>query len=204
MCRLAIRFGTIAVLALAIAAMMPVGALAYKTFGGHNLKYGVGDYGASNQYYYITANAVNYGYTTSIKDAMSDWIYTTSRLGITTPISYARTTTQSSSRMDIYYGNYYDDSLGIYGATSMYHGSTCVGSPETGAPTVDWVWGKIKLNNPNFSAMSSVERKGVIAHEMGHVMGLAHVSDSAALMYTYEGGPNDARKDDLNGINYLY
>ena len=46
----------------------------------------------------------------------------------------------------------------------------------------------------------------IMAHEIGHVLGLGHSSDTAALMY-YSAGYKDnfaLTEDDINGITYLY
>ena len=73
---------------------------AYNTYNQHKLTYGVGNYGKDTQHYFITSSAS--GYASYINTAMSEWVNTTSSMGVTTPISYTKTTTQSSSRMDIY------------------------------------------------------------------------------------------------------
>lgn len=73
---------------------------AYNTYNQHKLTYGVGNYGKDTKHYFITSSAS--GYASYINTAMSEWVNTTSSMGVTTPISYTKTTTQSSSRMDIY------------------------------------------------------------------------------------------------------
>jgi predicted Zn-dependent protease len=56
------------------------------------------------------------------------------------------------------------------------------------------------------SLITRGNQKGVIGHEMGHVMGLAHVTTSSSLMYddiAYT-SVTAAVAHDLNGINHLY
>lgn len=191
-----------------IGVQMPTTAHAYKDYADHKLKYGVGAYGSNNQHYYVTSSAMPY--ESSIDSAICDWIYTTSRIGVTTPISYTQTSVQANSRMDIYAGAYWPSSSGIKGAAYWMSGSSPVpggdGVTSTTGPLTDWVWGKIKLNNPNFSNLGTWDRKGVVAHEMGHVFGLAHVTATNVIMWNYSASRsvNTARKDDLNGINHLY
>ncbi len=108
----------------------------YYTFNNHVLNGGVGNYGYNNRYYFITSSAS--GYTSLIDAAMNDWIYTTSRLGVTTPISFVKTGTQSSSVMDVYAGNYYDSSSGIAGFTTFWTYST-----QQDPNNNNWGWGKI-------------------------------------------------------------
>lgn len=68
-------------------------------------------------------------------------------------------------------------------------------------------YGKIQLD-ADFSDLSENKRLAVIAHEMGHVMGLAHSDFSNVLMradIAYNSSSTSrAQTNDLGGINYLY
>jgi hypothetical protein len=46
----------------------------------------------------------------------------------------------------------------------------------------------------------------IIAHEVGHILGLGHSQDPAALMYYNAGGKAALTlgQDDIDGISYLY
>ncbi len=57
----------------------------------------------------------------------------------------------------------------------------------------------------NISRRPSEERTAIIAHEMGHVLGLGHSGVKGALMYFRENG-YEARlhQDDIDGIRHLY
>ena len=108
---------------------------AYNTYNQHKLTYGVGNYGKDTQHYFITSSASSYA--SYINTAMSEWVNTTSSMGVTTPISYTKTTTQSSSRMDIYQVSTVNE---WWGLTTMYNGST-----EVDPFSSNWAWGKIQL-----------------------------------------------------------
>ena len=139
---------------------------AYNTYNQHKLTYGVGNYGKDTQHYFITSSAS--GYASYINTAMSEWVNTTSSMGLTT----------------------------------MYNGST-----EVDPFSSNWAWGKIQLD-ADFSDLSENKRLAVIAHEMGHVMGLAHSDFSNVLMradIAYNSSSTSrAQTNDLGGINYLY
>lgn len=139
---------------------------AYNTYNQHKLTYGVGNYGKDTQHYFITSSAS--GYASYINTAMSEWVNTTSSMGVTT----------------------------------MYNRST-----EVDPFSSNWVWGKIQLD-ADFSDLSENKRLAVIAHEMGHVMGLAHSDFSNVLMradIAYNSSSTSrAQTNDLGGINYLY
>lgn len=139
---------------------------AYNTYNQHKLTYGVGNYGKDTQHYFITSSASSYA--SYINTAMSEWVNTTSSMGVTT----------------------------------MYNGST-----EVDPFSSNWAWGKIQLDT-DFSDLSENKRLAVIAHEMGHVMGLAHSDFSNVLMradIAYNSSSTSrAQTNDLGGINYLY
>ncbi|WP_446219954.1 matrixin family metalloprotease [Micromonospora sp. IBHARD004] len=170
-----------------------VPASAYATFNGHKLIYGVGNYGSSTQHYWVDSSASAYSGT--IDTAMDNWIYTTSYWGITTPISYTRTSVKSSSRMDHYKVSTINS---WWGLTQMFSGST-----QINPSTANWVWAKVLLDGDYANCPN---KKGVIAHEQGHSMGLAHVYSGTAVMRSdiADLSTNRATPDDLNGINYLY
>ena len=64
---------------------------------------------------------------------------------------------------------------------------------------------QVKLNTYYTRNESASEIQGVAAHELGHAMGIGHVS-SCALMYpnTPRCGIDTPTSDDVNGINALY
>lgn len=196
------------VLSMAMLFFSAVPAYAYATTG-YVLTGGVGNYGYTNRYYYVDSSCSS-TMTSDIATAWSQWINTTSSVGITTPISVVKTSTQSSSVFDFYYRNQYEEEDGVYGVTLFWLYSTQV-SPTGYMPTQNWGWTQIILNNPNFVSLPRSSgglnrQKGVIAHEIGHAMGLAHVSDPNRLMYPYGNTVNvdSCTSDELNGINSLY
>jgi hypothetical protein len=175
-------------------------ASAFTTYNYHVLNYGVGNYGADDRYYYITSSAS--GHAGDITSAMYDWIHTTSRIGITTPIYWQRTYTQSQSGMDIYHGTYYDPSTGLAAVTEQILNGVVISPYVT-----NWNWGKIKLNSPLYDPLSDFNEEGTVAHEMGHVMGLGHTAGGTdRIMCTLAAGRtvNACQMDDCWGINYLY
>lgn len=58
---------------------------------------------------------------------------------------------------------------------------------------------------PTFAALSPSDKTGVIAHEIGHAIGLGHSEDSAALMYYRTVSlRTNLGQDDVDGVTYLY
>jgi hypothetical protein len=64
----------------------------------------------------------------------------------------------------------------------------------------------LNANNSKLNDMSSSEVEAVIAHEIGHAIGLGHTELKHNLMYYNIGGKNQKwlGQDDINGITYLY
>ena len=153
---------TLLIATAVIVVLLAANASAYVTYNGHVLNGGVGDYGSNPRYYYITSSASSQ--SSEITSSMYDWIHTTARLGITTPIYWQRTYTQSASVMDIYYAAYYDQSQGISAFTEHI-----LNNQVTNPWINNWNWGKIKLNSPSYDPLSDFNEKGTVAHEMGHL-----------------------------------
>lgn len=67
--------------------------------------------------------------------------------------------------------------------------------------------GAVLINaNGNFSSLSDSQKKAIVAHELGHAVGLGHSSDEIALMYYSISGKVQEKLslDDRDGISYLY
>lgn len=64
----------------------------------------------------------------------------------------------------------------------------------------------LNANNSRLQDFSSSEIEAVIAHEIGHAIGLGHSESQHNLMYFSVGGKNQKwlGLDDIDGINYLY
>ncbi|NYI76823.1 matrixin family metalloprotease [Nocardioides panzhihuensis] len=178
-------------LAMAMVGVLAPTAHAYATFGGHKLTYGI-----NNQHYWLDTSAAN-SHTAAITDGVGLWNATQD-----TWAWYTRTSTKSSSRLDFYRRS---TESGVYcAATQMYVDTRAVDPRDT-----NWWWAKVTIdpafhNTDSCGAIS--HRKGIIAHEQGHAMGLAHTSNSGTLMYTGISGTsvNAPTQDDRNGIIALY
>lgn len=78
------------------------------------------------------------------------------------------------------------------------------------ADNTNWLYAKVLLDG-DFSSLSSTSsnnrQKAVIAHEMGHAMGLAHTSMNTLMrpdIAFCSPGLYRAQPNDLAGINFLY
>lgn len=183
-------------------------AYAYVTTG-YVLNGGVGNYGYTNRYYYVDSSCTS-TMSSDITTAWNQWIHTTTTPGITTSISVVKTTNKPDSVFDFYYKKQYEEEDGVYGVTLFWAYQKQLS--ETGYfPSTNWGWTQVILNKPTFVSLSRStgglnRQKGVIAHEIGHAMGLCHTSSKSTLMYPYGNtvGVDRCTRDELNGINSLY
>lgn len=70
----------------------------------------------------------------------------------------------------------------------------------------DYVDSIITANYSYMDSMSPELRQGVFAHEIGHALGLDHVTDTTQIMCTSFDGRTAIvpGNDDIDGVNYLY
>lgn len=193
---------------LMIGASVPV--LAYNVFG-YTLNGGVGNYGYSTRNYWVDSSAS--GYTTTIDNAVSTWVHTTSRLDITTPISLSRTDEKSSSYFDIYMNSMPGNNSTVAGTYIYVKNVGCI-NPNFEAPNQNYSWTEIVINSnvfPNLQVSNNLttsqNQQGTIAHEFGHAMGLAHSNDNPDVIMCQLGSGRRVympMADDANGINDLY
>ncbi|MDQ0416617.1 hypothetical protein J2Z48_000784 [Croceifilum oryzae] len=181
----------------------PMTTQAYETWDKYHLEKGVGSYGKNKRYYFVHSSAKTYN--SFIQGAWSDWINTTKRLGISTPISFRETTNRSNSVVDIttFSGKKADG----YAVVQHYDFGDTGEGPEYVDPWEEnWDYAEIKINVPEYNKLSSYNKKGTIAHEIGHTMGLAHTMTATSVMTQIGQGRkvDSAQVDDLAGINYLY
>ncbi len=159
---------------------------------------GVGSYGDHVRYYWIDSSASSL--TDQISQVRYEWVNTSSIL--TTSILIRQISSQSSSVFDIYKKQMYPHDFGVLGESFFYDTS----NQDMGVPTSNYKWTKIILNTSNFNVLSTSEKKGTIAHEFGHCMGLAHSTDPNRIMTQLGNGRTATRANytDLATINHLY
>jgi len=98
-----------------------------------------------------------------------------------------------------------------FSADSGLDGNFAAGVGRFGTIGNTITYGYILLNveagkNDNISNFSQTILNIVVAHEIGHVIGLGHSSDQSALMYYNSTGKTTLAlaQDDIDGITYLY
>lgn len=178
-----LRLGVAAVSAMAAVVLAAAPAGAYQTYNNHRLTYGV-----VGQKYWIADSALPH--KNGINTRWARWNETS------TPISYSRTWTKSQSRMDFYKVKSINS---WWGATTFFVDTTRVNPNNR-----NWWWAKVRLDGDFANCPNKL---GVIAHEQGHGMGLAHVSGGNPRLMRWDIAQLGTKKpwgDDVNGINHLY
>jgi len=185
-------------------AYVPPGTTCYQTFDHVNVN------GTYNKLYFVDASAA--AYSSLAINAMDSWVNSVARTGVNTKIYYNKTTVKASSLMDIYYNTNTppDGSGGI----ELAHTEYFVSSTSVLPWNQNWNWNRIILNTNSsaFSALSTFDQQGTLAHEMGHAFGLAHLTDTQlaiglqVVMRQLGQGRriNQPEADDLIGINHMY
>jgi len=161
---------------------------------------GIGNYGRNTQYYYVTPSAGSM--RGQINSRMSAWT-NSNGTGAYTPISFRETGNQGSSVIDFHKGSWWSASQGIAGYAEHYVGGNPVSTNQ------NWYWGLVKLNSPTFDRLSDYTKQGTIAHEVGHVFGLAHPTsrpypNSVMLQIGQGRNTNGPQGIDFNDINIKY
>ena len=159
---------------------------------------GVGSYGDHIRYFWIDSTAASL--TDIISEVRYEWVNTSDIL--TTSILIRKIANQRSSVFDIYQQQIYPHSLEILGQSFFFNES----NQDMGVPTKDYKWTQIILNTSNFNSLTSSQKKGTIAHEFGHCMGLAHSTNPNRIMSQLGSGRVATRANytDLATINHIY
>ncbi len=191
-----------------------------RTFKDHYLTGGVGNYGNSKRYFWVsTSSAADKsmikGYRPSggvdnIGNAFDYWTNTSPGYpNITTSISWRETNTKSSASIE-FYGYYMGNTSDARTVHLLYDDSV-------DATKKNWGWCKIYIDPDSASKLSERAETGTVVHEIGHAMGLSHQLASkrktTSIMYPQaagrkmEDGTTDRNKPssiDCNNIRHIY
>ncbi len=174
----------------------------YHTLGDRQMGYGVGNYGKNRRYYY--ASGFDSTYMGYIADAVDEWVHTSNEgPHVKTSISIRQTTNKKSALFEFVPEWLGGTGLGV---TRHYLYQDQI-FPVNGALPKNYGWAKSSLNVDILKTIPEVDRKGTIAHELGHAMGLSHQNyRPASIMCQYGNGRSATRADalDCETINHIY
>lgn len=153
--------------------------------------------GVRNKYFYINSGTSTH-WQTIFNDSFYLW-YTTS-----TPINFNRSTDYSQSIIDC--GTEWNSDPNSPWGYAMFW--LIKDGPDTAISgnLASWDYGTVTLNNALMQETTYEFDTRVTMHEIGHVFGLAHVSNPYDLMYGSSQGhlTNRPSQNDVNKINTLH
>ncbi len=179
-----------------------------RTFDDKKLVSGVGNYGNNKRYYWIASSFSN-NYVDRIRNAFEFWTYTSNNPGVTTAISIKESSLKSDATFEIHKKDLPGDNTGL---TEHYAYDTYISDPSS----KNWTWSKIYID-ATFTEENSYpnqQKAGLVAHEIGHAMGLSHQPNrpNDSIMYNWDDKrkfPNGEWRNrpserDCNNINHIY
>jgi len=169
------------------------------THNDHILNGGVGQYGANHRYYWVSSS-LSSGQQSIVATAVDQWVNTTYTPGVITSISIKKTINQTDSSFDVYKVSL---PSGYTGKTNHAYYSNSVDPNNS-----NWGWTLLEIDFTQMNSLSYSTPKitGVVSHELGHAMGLAHRTDTDSVMYLYDTGRVYQRPtaSDCHNINHIY
>lgn len=183
----------------------------YAVEGKYELVGGVGDYGAKKRYYYIDDSCKTAGLAKMIRTCWKEWVNTK----VYTPISVYETTTQSKSCFDFYYKKFYESYTTLDGLTLYFYNNEEAVSMDALGPGDDYDWAKININKETYASLNKKYTKNfnvkkfVVAHEIGHALGLIHEPENSSKKTIMQRETKNANCQkcqpcDLEDINKMY
>lgn len=162
--------------------------------------------GVTYRKYFIASNISQF--TTNIESAFYDWNNSTGSPSTKTPIWFSKTTQSALSVIDFHRDYEISDPPGsrIFGYTRFYSSNSIQLNPTTSY----WYYARIDLDSTNLNTLGTVQgrtKKSVIAHEIGHAMGLDENNTNPYSIMCQMGSNRKvdrAQYIDLNQINILY
>lgn len=191
------RVATVMLGAVSLLALSAMPADAYYTFNNHRINGGISD-----GRYLIDSTAGGAVDVAAITRANDAWVASP------TAFYFTRQTVDVHSKA-VFHRNAGTSGLaGFCARTYLYANGATID------PTLsNWSWGEVHIDPSNFTnagtcgTQTDQHRGAIVAHEWGHLIGLAHNgSNSAVLMYTDIAGTGVAgpAADDVAGVNSLY
>ncbi|WP_413374094.1 matrixin family metalloprotease [Paenibacillus taichungensis] len=165
-----------------------------------SITYAYGLYGGSwsnpgSLKYWKDQSVTSYGYSSSTDNGLTNWN------GVSSKVSISSTSTESSAEIKIYAGDINKD--GVY-ADALNYSRNWLGQ-VTACWDCNYAASRIRINDPVSKKYNNQRISAVMAHEVGHSLGINHSAVTNALMYESIGSSNEARIwDDNAAIKAIY